>query len=294
MMQGQERRCGPASPEARAHQLSFARPLAVRLALVAGAALAFAGFAALGTWQLYRLQWKLALIERGERRVHAAAVPAPGRERWPHISAESDEYRHVRVSGTFLYDLTTRVQATTELGSGYWLLTPLRTADGSAVLINRGFIRAPEPRRDASADNRLAARADRNPVTITGLLRISEPGGAFLRRNNPAGNRWYSRDVRAIAAARGLSDVASYFVDADAGQNAAAKGLADASPDRPVSGLTVISFHNNHLVYAITWYALALMTAGAFVWAAREESGSQRSAGRLDDVERENEHGGKI
>jgi surfeit locus 1 family protein len=43
---------------------------------------------------------------------------------------------------------------------------------------------------------------------------------------------------------------------------------ADA-PDQPVGGLTVITFHNSHLVYAITWYALALMVAGAWWWSVR-------------------------
>ena len=41
--------------------------------------------------------------------------------------------------------------------------------------------------------------------------------------------------------------------------------------DSGVGGLTVVSFHNNHLVYALTWYALALMVAGAFYWVARQE-----------------------
>ncbi len=38
---------------------------------------------------------------------------------------------------------------------------------------------------------------------MTGLLRLSEPKGAFLRSNDPKDDRWYSRDVAAIAAARG-------------------------------------------------------------------------------------------
>ena len=38
----------------------------------------------------------------------------------------------------------------------------------------------------------------------------------------------------------------------------------------PVGGLTVISFHNNHLVYALTWYAMALMAAGACFLVVRE------------------------
>ena len=39
----------------------------------------------------------------------------------------------------------------------------------------------------------------------------------------------------------------------------------------PVAGLTVIAFHNSHLVYAITWYTLALMVAGAiWLWIRNE------------------------
>lgn len=244
-------RDGAASQQVVPHR----RSLAALLVLAACAVLAFGGLVALGTWQLYRLQWKLALIERVNQRVHAAPVPAPGPTRWPAISAKSDEYRHVRLSGTFLYQLSTKVQASTELGSGYWLLTPLREEDGNVVLVNRGFIRADAPDR---------APEDAPQVsTVTGLLRISEPGGGFLRDNNPAANRWYSRDVRAIAAARGLTRVAPYFVDADAGQ--------ETGPAAPVGGLTVIAFHNNHLLYALTWYALALMVAGASLLVAREE-----------------------
>jgi cytochrome oxidase assembly protein ShyY1 len=48
--------------------------------------------------------------------------------------------------------------------------------------------------------------------------RISETRGGFLRANDAAAGRWYSRDVAAMAAALGLqqSSVAPYFVDADA------------------------------------------------------------------------------
>jgi surfeit locus 1 family protein len=116
---------------------------------------------------------------------------------------------------------------------------------------------------------------------VSGLLRISEPGGGFLRKNDPAGEHWYSRDVQAIAAARGLSHarVAPFFIDAEAD---AAKGPgAQSRPgeETPVGGLTVITFHNSHLVYALTWYALALMVAGAGVWLVRDERKLQRQAG---------------
>ena len=35
-------------------------------------------------------------------------------------------------------------------------------------------------------------------------------------------------------------------------------GKDNKTPDQPIGGLTVVAFHDNHLVYALTWYALAL------------------------------------
>lgn len=210
--------------------------------------IAFAILVALGVWQIERRAWKLALIDRVEQRVHAPAQPVPSPASWPTISAANDEYRHVSVSGRFLHDRETLVQAVTEEGPGYWVLTPLKRSDGTLVLINRGFV--PSERRDAST------RRGGNPdglVEITGLLRMTEPKGGFLRDNAPQHNRWYSRDVAAIAAARGLHDVAPFFVDADAGSQIAGG---------PIGGLTVIRFPNNHLIYALTWFALAFMLAG--------------------------------
>ena len=219
-----------------------------RCAVALVALFVFAGFVALGTWQLQRRTWKLALIDRIELRVNAAPVAPPGAARWPALNAASDEYRRVRVEGRFLDEAPVLVQAVTELGAGFWVLAPLRSADGSLVVVNRGFV-PPEGRK------RLAAPA--GPASVTGLLRISEPGGGFLRRNDPAAGRWYSRDVAAIAAARGWRGVAPYFVDADA--DAAPR----VGPDAPVGGLTVLTFNNPHAVYALTWYTLALMTAAA-------------------------------
>ncbi|MEK9284807.1 MULTISPECIES: SURF1 family protein [unclassified Bradyrhizobium] len=211
---------------------------------------AFALLIALGVWQIERRAWKLALIDRVEQRVHAAAQPIPSPAAWPTVSAANDEYRHVAVTGRFLHDRETLVQAVTEEGAGYWVLTPLRREDGTLVLINRGFV--PAERRDAST------RQDGNPestVEITGLLRMTEPKGGFLRNNDPVHDRWYSRDVAAIAAARGMHDVAPFFIDADA---------APRAGGGPIGGLTVIRFPNNHLIYALTWFALAFMLAGKF------------------------------
>lgn len=221
------------------------------------ALLGIAGLMWLGIWQIERRAWKLDLISRVESRVHATPIAAPGPADWPSINANDDEYRRVTVSGHFLHDRETLVMAVTDDGSGYWVLTPLKTATGFEVLVNRGFV--PTDKRER--ETRAAGEVDGN-VTVTGLLRMTEPKGAFLRANDISADRWYSRDVDAIAIKRGLDNYAPYFIDADATPNPGGY---------PVGGLTVIQFPNNHLVYALTWFALALMLAGAFVRFLREE-----------------------
>jgi surfeit locus 1 family protein len=220
------------------------------------AGLVVAGLLALGTWQVERLSWKLDLIARVDARVHAGPVAAPGPPEWPGITAARDEFRHVTLAGTFLNDRETLVQALTERGGGFWVVTPLRRRDGTIVLVNRGFV-PPEKRDPATREAGLIS----GETAVTGLLRVSEPRGTLLRANDPAAERWFSRDVEAIAAARGLTQVAPYFVDADSSPNSG--GL-------PVGGLTVIAFANNHLVYAITWYVLALMAAGGAAYVIRD------------------------
>ena len=239
-----------------------------RIAVTCCALIAFAGFVALGTWQLFRLSWKLDLIARVDQRVHAAPVAAPGPSEWPSITDKKDVYRHVSAAGSYLSDRSVLVQAVTDLGPGFWVMTPLRMTSGSIVIVNRGFVLPSEHAVGQAVDHRTVfcgdgANTNRQPITVTGLLRISEPGGGFLRKNEPAAERWYSRDVQAIAREKKLGPVAPYFIDAEADAN---QSQRQPSTDCPIGGLTVIAFQNNHLVYAVTWYALALMVAGAFGW----------------------------
>ena len=193
----------------------------------------------LGVWQLERRAWKLALIAHVEQRLAAAPVAAPEPAAWPATGADA-AYTRIQIRGRFLGGRDSYVQAVTDLGGGYWLLTPLRADAGWTVLVNRGFV-------PADLRGKVAPPADAR-VTVTGLLRVSEPGGGFLRHNDPAQNRWYSRDVRAIAARHRVDDAAPYFIDADR-----------TGSGWPRGGMTVVRFTNNHLVYALTWFALAAL-----------------------------------
>ncbi len=241
--------------------------------LVAALALACAGFVALGVWQIGRLAWKEALIARVERGLAAPPSAAPGPREWPALACEADEYRRVALRGEFAHEHETLVAGTTALGSGYWVITPLRTEQGFWLLVNRGFV--PPEWRD-----RARRRADEpaGPQTVTGLLRWTEPGGRLWQRNDPAAQRWYSRDVAAIAGARGLAaaapglPVAPYYVDAAAGDAAAAGAW-------PRPGLTMVRFSNNHRVYAATWFALAAMAAAAIAYLVIDERRARRMAG---------------
>jgi surfeit locus 1 family protein len=217
----------------------------------------FALFASLGTWQVERRSWKLDLIARVDARLNAAPVAPPAR------ASKADEYRRVEVSGQFLHAKETLVDALTERGAGSWVMTPLQ-ADDRVIMVNRGFV--PPDRRDPST--REAGQVS-TPVVVSGLLRLTEPGGRFLRPNVPAQDRWYSRDVEAIGRSRGVKASAPYFIDADASPNPG--GF-------PIGGMTVVRFRNMHLAYALTWFALAAMClAGAFLakggkWMPDEDS----------------------
>ena len=216
-----------------------------------------AGFLTLGVWQVRRLAWKTALIAQVEARIHAPAAPAPGPAQWPAVTRDRDQYRHVVVQGVFQHDLETVTQAVTAAGPGFWVMTPLRTDAGFMVLVNRGFV----PSRLRAWESRPLGLA-RGEQRVTGLLRITEPHGGFLRANDPERDAWRSRDVHAIAARRGLREAAPYFVDADATPNPGGW---------PRGGMTVVRFPNSHLVYAITWFALALGVAVALGVAQRAQ-----------------------
>lgn len=243
------------------------RPNGTLIALLIAAALALAGFVALGVWQLHRLAWKEALIERLEQHARANPTAAPAPDAWSLLARDADEYRRVRLRGRYAHERETLVRASTVLGTGYWVLTPLRTADGFWVVINRGFV--PMELRER------ARRTVNEPVgeqEVTGLLRFSEPHGSLLQRNDSVHERWYSRDVQSIAVVRGLGpDVAPYFIDTAARDSTAGEW--------PRAGLTVLNFSNNHLLYAATWFALAAMLACTIGYLVIDERRQRRHAG---------------
>jgi len=232
------------------------------------AALLCAGvlFAALGVWQIHRMAWKEALIARVNASASTAPVPVVGLT----DAQAAQEYRRVIASGVFDPHTTTLVTATSELGNGYWDMVALYGQHG-AIWVNRGFV--PLGARRVS----IAAATPTAPLAIIGYIRKSEPKGGFLRANHSEDDRWYSRDLPAMRQKRSQtyatdSDAVrlrdDIFIDAQSETPAPKAGLATS----PISGLTVISFPNNHLSYAITWFTLCLLSIAMAVWLARQRN----------------------
>ena len=226
------------------------------------AALVFVTMLALGTWQVQRLHWKVDLIETVEARAFGDPVDAPFGQ------VTQDDHAYLRViteAGVFLHDQSQRVKALTELGPGSWLMTPLQT-DTRIVWINRGFVPTGSLETDWAQPN--------GPQSVTGLLRLTEPGGTLLEKNDPDQARWFSRDVLALSAEAGLGRTAGYFVDAD-----------HVGPEEswPRGGLTQVSFRNSHLSYALTWFAMAALFLGAMVYVIRDRI--RHRAGLVEDAD---------
>jgi len=240
----------PASPGTAGTRAVGTRAVGPALALLVLASV----FAALGVWQLYRLGWKTRLIADTQAAVHAAPIDPAA---LPAGDLTPLTYHRLAMTGHFLSAGTTLVTGTSTIGTGYWELVPLAGDDGRTIMINRGFL--PEGSRIEAARHHVPA----GPVRIEGLLRPTEPRGAWLRANRPAQDRWYSRDIAAIAARRGVAVDPRLFIDSWA--EASAPGA-----DAPVPGLTVIAFPNNHLGYALTWFTMGIMAiGGAFVLVRR-------------------------
>jgi surfeit locus 1 family protein len=225
-----------------------------------GAAVTFALLVALGIWQLQRLAWKEAMIAHIESRAHAPAASLPLPAAWPKLSPEDYDYRHVGLVGTFEHDKEALIfrgapNAKGVEGPGYLVLTPLRLATGGYVIVNRGYVSLDRKDPATRASGQIGGEA-----RLTGLMRPPEPRNPFTPDDNPEKGQYFTRDPALIAAHFGLADAAPFTIDAD---------------DRPVpggwprGGATVTQIPNNHLSYALTWFALAATLLGfvaVFLW----------------------------
>jgi len=217
--------------------------------LVALTAFALAGLSVLiglGLWQLERLKWKEGLIGQIEARSEGAPITLEEGIVIARNGRDPSYYR-LRVEGRFHQAKERYLYAVSEGRVGWHVITPLETADGDMVLVDRGFV--PDSLKDPSSRARGQIE---NVVTVTGIVRAPEIQAIFTPDNEPEANRWFWRDLGGLARSmfpEGTIEVAPFFLEAE---------KSDVPGGWPEGDQTRLELPNSHLQYAITWFLLAV------------------------------------
>lgn len=222
-------------------------------------------FVTLGIWQVERLSEKERLIADVAERMDLPPTPLPPASEWARLDPEAWNFRPVQLTGTWLPERTVRVftsladQNGRYGGPGYWIVTPLQLSGGGSVFVNRGFV--PQDSAEAFATG---GTVDAGLVSLVGIARTSEEVGSFTPQADSSKRIEWVRNTARLAALAGdvQQPVAPIYVDLPAlGQGALPQG-----------GETVVSFPNNHLGYAITWFGFAVLVPFLlFFWVRRQK-----------------------
>ena len=212
----------------------------------------------LGVWQLERLEWKEGLIASLQER--AEAPPLTSLPSGPLSEAEIDalSYRAVRLTGHFVEGAEFFLPGRSYQGmTGQELAAAFVTEEGRGVIVSRGWL----PPQRLTPESR-PETLTQGPVTLEGILRKGGWSGmeSFRPANDPQGNVWLYYDLERMADEAGLEDpITTLYVSVKSG---AAKGEPDSLP---VPLPPAITLANNHLEYALTWFALAGGLIGIFL-----------------------------
>jgi surfeit locus 1 family protein len=202
----------------------------------------------LGTWQIERLRWKEGLIAERNAALTAAPVPLPQTLE----AARALEFHPVRAEGEFLNEREFYLNAQSLKGdAGFHVVTPFWLRDGRVVFVDRGFV--PTDRRTPATR---AAGEISGATEVAGLLRLPEPPGWFTPANEPQKNSWFSIDLPAMAQAARIGSALPFYIDAD---------KTPVPGGWPQGGQTITNLPNNHLQYAMTWYALAVALVAIYI-----------------------------
>jgi cytochrome oxidase assembly protein ShyY1 len=218
--------------------------------------MAVAVFVGLGTWQLDRRAWKEALIATLTERTSATPVDLAASPDWSALTQADDEFRRVRLKAEFLPGREAVVYTSGSAlrpdmkAPGYFVFAPARASAGPVVVVNRGF----------TPDRRWPTDQDAKPsglIDMVGALRWPEPEGWFVRAYDTGADIWFVRDHLGMAVQNGWGRVAPFYIELESPPPPA--GL-------PRPGPITVKLRNEHLQYAITWYALAVVVVVMFAF----------------------------
>ena len=225
----------------------------------------------LSWWQWSRRAEAVAEIDKIE--ANYDAPPLPLADLVPALDAEVDaaEWHPVVLTGEYLADAQLLVRnRPRDSAAGFEVLVPLRLADGSVFVVDRGWVPAGEtPEAPESVPE-----APGGEVTVLVRLKPGEP--EIPGRGAPEGQ---------LATVR-LPDVADLL---DAPTYTGMYGLLisedPVAAERPLAALRPVEDEGPHLSYALQWIAFGILAFVGLVWAVRRER--KLAAGEVIPVRRE-------
>ena len=221
--------------------MQFRKPELIPLIFIIFAVTLLTG---LGMWQLQRLAWKNAEIQKIQV---AQAMSVLGT-----LPQELDglDYRRVILTGTFIHDKTMHMVGHPQgAGDGFYIVTPFKLEDdGRIIIINRGF----SPKDMESKPEGLQ--------TVAGIIRPARMKRYFSPENQPEKNVWFYEDISAMSKTTSL-ELTPLIVEA----------VGEAQKDvYPMPHDGKISLRNDHFNYAITWFGLAIIGVVMFAFYQRK------------------------
>ena len=201
-------------------------------------------FCSLGTWQLYRLQWKQALISEISSGLKSTPIK--------YSKLINKNYQRVVLEGTYNFANQIYLYSLNEKGQpGFDVVTPYKTIEGEDVLVNRGWITKElknKPKINLVKKNK-----------IQGLLKKNTKKNIFKPENDLNKNIWFSinlNDVKKLTG-KNFTDFIIY--------------LEDSKINTPLPKKISIDVPNNHIKYAITWYLISLSILFYFLYFRRQQ-----------------------
>ena len=215
------------------------RPLPV---LTAFTLLALAILIGLGAWQLQRRAEKHELIDQIAAR--AGAGPAPVEILF--ATGKYATYRHATAYGAFDHTREAYVYwpRAEPPRPGFKVVTPFHLVSGATILVDRGWVDETSKAPDRRAKGQVA-----DELELTGTLQPSARPNTFTPPPDLANRTFYARDTTAIAKALGIS-LSNPVVVFEA---------STSVPGGPEPLESKLEIPDNHLQYALTWFALAVV-----------------------------------
>jgi len=203
-------------------------------------------FCTLGTWQLYRLQWKLELISEITFGLDSKPIE--------YSNSIKKNYQRVSTKGKFNFDEQIYLYSLNENGKpGYDVVTPFRTNKNENVLINRGWV------KKELKNNPVINPDSEIEQKIVGLLRKIYKPNIFKPDNDLKNNIWFSINLDDLKETSG--EQFNEFVIF----------LEDNQAKIPLPKKISIDVPNNHLKYAITWYAISISIIFYYLYFRRKK-----------------------